>query len=129
MPETTFTVTEDHLTLLRNAYVDWDDMEFGAPRIDPKRPYGNSNVVGDIARLLYPDVVVELDDETAEDWLDENEDSLTRIRRETQTVLQIAIATGEFRAGVYVRERYNSPWVRQDALPGQPDAEAVNDAA
>jgi hypothetical protein len=122
MPETTFTVTEDHLILLRNAYVDWDDMEFGAPRIDPKRPYGNSSVISDIARLLYPDVVAELDDEAAEDWLDEHEDSLTQIHRETQTVLQIAIATGEFRAGTYVREAYGSQWVRQDALPGQSDA-------
>lgn len=125
---TTFTVTEDHLTLLRNAYVGWDDMEFGAPRIDPKRPYGSSNVVSDIARLLYPDVVVELDDETADDWLDENEDSLTQIHRETQTVLQIAIATGEFRAGTYVRgDGYDASWVRWDDLagsaPGQSSSE------
>lgn len=116
MPETTtFEVTEDHLTLLRNAYIGWDDMEFGAPCIDPKRPYGNSHVVGDIARLLYPDVVVELDDETAEDWLDKNEDALTQIHRETQTVLQIAVSTGEFRAGTYVRRGYDAQWERMEA--------------
>lgn len=117
MPETTtFTVTEDHLTLLRNAYIGWDDMEFGAPAIDPKRPYGNSYVIGDIARLLYPDVVVELDDETAEDWLDEHEDALTQIHRETQTVLQIAVSTGEFKAGTYTRaDTWGAPWARVES--------------
>jgi hypothetical protein len=49
---TEFTVTEDHLKLLRRAYIGWDDCEFGAPGIDPKRPYGNSDVIGDIAEIL-----------------------------------------------------------------------------
>lgn len=49
---TTFTVTDDHLKLLRRASVGWSDCEFGAPEIDPKRPYGNSNVLGDIAEIL-----------------------------------------------------------------------------
>ena len=45
---TEFTVTEEHLKLLRRAYVDWEDCEFGAPAIDCKRPYGNSDVIADI---------------------------------------------------------------------------------
>jgi hypothetical protein len=47
-----FTVTDEHLRRLRRAYVWWDDIEFGAPGSDPKRPYGNSNVYGDIAEIL-----------------------------------------------------------------------------
>src|SRR6266568_5645220 len=40
-----FTVTEDHLKLLRHAYLYWEYGEgYGAPAIDPKRPYGNSDV-------------------------------------------------------------------------------------
>jgi hypothetical protein len=115
MPETTFTVTEDHLTLLRNAYVGWDDMEFGAPGIDPKRPYGSSSPISDIAELLHPEYL-ELDDDDARDeWRDEHEDRLRTIHRETQTVLQIAISTGEFRAGTYVRRDYSEPWTRAGA--------------
>ena len=33
-------------------YVGWQDCEYGAPEIDPKRPYGNSDVEGDIAEIL-----------------------------------------------------------------------------
>jgi len=47
-----FTVTDEHLRLLRRACVWWDELEFGAPGIDPKRPYGNSNVFADIAEIL-----------------------------------------------------------------------------
>ena len=41
---TEFTLTVDHITLLNNMWVDWSDVEYGAPEIDPKRPYGNSDV-------------------------------------------------------------------------------------
>lgn len=87
-----FTVTADHLTLLRAAYLRWDDCEFGAPAIDPKRPYGNSDVIGDIAELLD----IELDEDD-----DFQADHFERLHRETLTVLQLAIATGELREGTY----------------------------
>jgi len=47
-----FEITREHLKLLKNMYVGWDDCEFGAPNIDPKRPYGNSDVINDIANAL-----------------------------------------------------------------------------
>lgn len=47
-----FTVTDEHLRLLRRTHVSWDSAEFGAPGLDPKLPYGNSNVFGDIAEIL-----------------------------------------------------------------------------
>ena len=47
-----FNLHEDHLTLLRNFYVSWQWCEFGAPEINPKRPYGNSDVLEDIRELL-----------------------------------------------------------------------------
>ena len=119
MPETTFAVTEDHLILLRNAYVGWDDMEFGAPAIDAKRPYGSSSPISDMAELLHPEYL-ELDDDARDEWRDEREDQLRTLHQETQTVLQIAIATGAFRAGTYVRSGYGSAWTR---LPGQPNTD------
>jgi hypothetical protein len=42
---TRFTVSDEHLRLLRRAYVSWDETEFGAPEIDCKRPYGNSDML------------------------------------------------------------------------------------
>ena len=50
--------TPDHLTLLARSYWDWNDCEFGAASLDPKRPYGNSDVEDDLAELL-PDLTEE----------------------------------------------------------------------
>jgi hypothetical protein len=47
-----FTLTREHLKLARRMYVEWDNCEYGAPAINPKRPYGNSDVEGDIAEIL-----------------------------------------------------------------------------
>lgn len=57
-----FTVTQEHLKLLRHAWVDcWNEGEgYGAPSINPKKPYGSSDVEDDIARIL---------DAPDEDWI------------------------------------------------------------
>jgi hypothetical protein len=107
---TEFTVTEDHLKLLRRAYVNsWDDGEgYGAPGINPKKPYGNSYVERDIAEIL---------DAPDEDWVyengyqayvtDEAAERFTRLHVETMVALQIVLATGAFRPGHY---RRGAPW-------------------
>ena len=108
-----FTVTNEHLRLLRRAYVWWGSGEFGAPEIDYKRPYGNSNVFGDIAEILgVPD----------SEWADADLNPLLdaewrflRLHIETAIALQIALATGGFRPGRYTRsERWAVDWTRQE---------------
>jgi hypothetical protein len=47
-----FTVTDEHLRLLRRARISWEEAEFGAPGINSKRPYGNSNVFADMGQHL-----------------------------------------------------------------------------
>jgi len=97
-----FTVTDEHLRLLRRAYVWWGEGEFGAPQIDSKRPYGNSNVYRDIAEILGVS-----DSEWADADLNPLPDAEWRFLRlhvETAIALQIALATGEFRTGRYVRD-------------------------
>lgn len=88
-----FELTEDHLKLLKNAYVDWDGCEYGAPAIDCKRPYGNSSVGQDIAEILG----WEYDELYDSDVL--NEASI--IHNETQTALQIILTTQSFETGTY----------------------------
>ena len=110
-----FTVTDEHLRLLRRAYVSWEDAEFGAPSIDPKRPYGNSNVYGDIAEILGL-VDGAWQDEMEKDWPPpELEWRFLRLYVETAIALQIALATGEFRAGPYVRGSEHNTWKRDEA--------------
>lgn len=45
-------IKPEHIKLAKRMYVQWQDCEYGAPEIDPKRPYGNSDVEGDIAEIL-----------------------------------------------------------------------------
>lgn len=53
----TFEITHDHITLLQAAEWEYNDCEFGAPAIDPKRPYGNSSVELDLVeRLTQPPI-------------------------------------------------------------------------
>ena len=102
----TFTIKKNHLKLLQKAYVDWDDCEFGAPEINPKRPYGNSSVVDDIAEILGWQVGEEITEEQYE---------LARIiHKETQVALQICLVMQKFEEGDYTQcDKYNSrTWQR-----------------
>lgn len=96
---TGFTITPDHLLLLRNMQVGWSWGEYGAPCISPKRPYGNSDVPADIARILG----WQRDD----DGLPER---AARIHAEMGVVLQIVLTTLSFRAGRYTRR---NPYMHQ----------------
>lgn len=109
MGDQEFEVTEQHLQLLRAAYVGWQDMEFGAPEINPKRPYGNSDVIGDIAEIL------EIEPDATDSWGDavfsrETSERLTALHRGTQQVLQIVLATGKFEVGKYTAPNYSTSW-------------------
>ena len=110
-----FTVTDEHLRLLRRACVSWNEDEFGAPGINSKRPYGNSNVFADIAKILGV---------RDSEWIDEGDGEPTpdaewrflRIHVETAIALQIGLATGEFRTGQYVRgNEWDDRWKRDEA--------------
>lgn len=90
----TFKLTDDHLKLLREAYLDWSDVEYGAPSIDPKRPYGNSFVERDVAEILEwpigPDGLT-----------DEQHYRAAQIHRETLYALEILIRHGTVKLGEY----------------------------
>lgn len=96
-----FTLTEEHIRLLRHAYVRWEDCEYGAPAIDCKRPFGNSSVERDIIDILgWP---------WPKDDYDEPPGSLCKkaaaIHRELEAALQIVLCTGAFEPGTYQTTR------------------------
>jgi hypothetical protein len=45
-------ITEDHVKLVSRLNLQWQNCEYGAPEVDPKRPYGNSDVENDIREIL-----------------------------------------------------------------------------
>jgi len=123
MENETFKITDNHLKLLKRMIVDWDDCEFGAPCIDPKRPYGNSDVYQDMLEILG---LKELKDGiykfklNDKKWLlkgtdkyniyldgaDEEKlcDKLKKLHKEMETVLQICFLTQSFKIGEYEKK-------------------------
>jgi hypothetical protein len=97
-----FEVKEEHIKLLKNARLEWSNIETSAPAIDPKRPYGNSFVVGDVAEILG----IELGNEEYENKFYE----LMQFHYDTLTVLEIVISTGVLESGLYCKEEVGSEW-------------------
>lgn len=105
-----FELTAEHVKLLRRMNVSWDDCEFGAPSIDPKRPYGNSSVARDVHDILgwaYPSSN-EDDDYMGNDGHARAE----QVHREMMTALQVVLATGSFEPGAYEADAYHENWRR-----------------
>jgi hypothetical protein len=103
-------VTENHLKLLRNMNVEWNDMEYGAPSVNPKRPYGNAYVPRDIANILG------WRSDKDGDLTPEQEDLAWEIHQELQVVLQACLSTLRFETGFYEKqEEYDdTSWVKKD---------------
>ena len=105
-----FTVTEDHINLLRNAYVDWNGSEFGAPTINPKRPYGNSDVYSDINRILGYRFAPFIG-RNAEDFTQRQMEAMYELHSDLETVLQIFLVTGKMEIGTYCsKDNYERNW-------------------
>lgn len=106
-----FVLTEDHIKLLRRMYVGWQYCETGAPEIDPKRPYGNSDVVYDIAEILGWDLFTDHNDE--QHLSTEQYEIANRLHQETQTALQIVLSTLDVEPGTYRLDTpYGKDWRR-----------------
>ena len=113
MTNKTFRLTEDHIKLLRAANISWQNAEFGAPCVDGKRPYGNSNVIKDLIEILGIEVKT---CPHCEEPLDLDEAPLCKIHLEVETALQIVLATGSFAPGLYDAGKYGSDWALVDAF-------------
>lgn len=111
-----FTLTEEHLTLLRAATITWyGDDRWGAPAVDQKRPYGNSGdwtagiheLLGGAANVYDRDGSLPAD----------LEERYWRLHRETEQALQILIRCGPT-PGVYVASEYTDDWCREGDIIG-----------
>lgn len=100
----TFRLTEDHIKLVRKFYVGWQDCEYGAPEIDPKRPYGNSSVELDIHEILTGELL------DSDKLTRELEAAYRQLHHETRIALQIILTTGSFVPGVYSADPYRIDW-------------------
>lgn len=104
-----FTVTEDHLKLLRRFNIRWRQGGYlGAPAVDEKRPYGDSDILQDVAEILGWDY-----DE--EEGLPEAQSAeAIRLHQGMADVLEIIIHTESFTAGRYVQLGWGERWKRSN---------------
>ncbi|GEM_PF-2766615 len=104
----TFNLTEEHIKLARRMNVYWDDaMYLGAPAIDMKRPYGNSDVLEDILEILDEKPVEDVDERI---YTKKQYKKAEALHREMETALQVILAAGSFEPGVYTAEKYRNNW-------------------
>lgn len=109
-----FVVKDYHMKLLDRLWFDFhDDIEFGAPAVDPKRPYGNSDVYDDIAEITG--IEGETDEWGNKDFSPEQIKFMDMIHREMTTVLQILVANAAtgISPGMYqTSTQYGIDWKR-----------------
>ena len=117
-----FTVTEEHLALLSRMYVGWSSTRasferyaVGAPAIDAKRPYGNTEIEKDMVEILdIPIICSEADDVESRIGSPAYE-RLLQLHHDTETVLQIVLHTRSFVPGKYVIESwFDDTWKKVD---------------
>lgn len=105
-----FKLTKDHIKLLQRANIQWWDCEYGAPGLDPKRPYGNSDVLADMYEILHGKP---WDYEKKEEMSDKLEAQLDCLHLELQTALQIVLTCRTFQPGTFFKEDdYSTDWQR-----------------
>lgn len=103
----TFNLTKDHIELLGEMYVDSHQNSDGAPYINTKRPYGNSNHYTDIHYILTGEKIGVVG--SKRDDLNEDEyDKYNKLHREMKTALQIVLCTKSFVPDLYeLQEKYD----------------------
>jgi len=109
----TFELKEEHLKLLQNTYIRWDDCEYGAPAIDSKRPFGNSGrytIILEMAETLG--IKTFKDVEGYDTVTEEQAEYLETLWGETQTALQIILRNRTFKPGVFEATGYSVDWKR-----------------
>ncbi len=93
---TEFTIKEIHLRLLQKMYVGWGQCEFGAPEIDPKRPYGNSDVICDMMKIIGLPATCDTEEVVV--------DMLIALHKETEIALQICLNLQQFKTGDFIKK-------------------------
>lgn len=95
-----FELKQIHLDLLKETSIDWDSCEFGAPCINCKRPYGDSDCENNIAEIIKLKKTGNWD-KNEEMWNEKATDQIKDIHKETQIALQIVLHCQTFELGKY----------------------------
>jgi len=112
-----FTIKREHMMLLHRLYWVRNDDEYGAPTVDPKKPYGNSRVIQDIIRIVEDkadvcpncgEVITKLDEQK---YADLHEDLLIVLEILAQNAGQ-GIEVGDIFVKDKLDTQYRRVWVK-----------------
>lgn len=106
-------VTEDHLKLLKRLQFEWDyEMYAGAPRVDIKRPYGNSDPIGyDVPMILGIHTTGNERGAFGVDSLTRGQvHRCTKVHEEMHIILQILVYNAGIVEGLYVADDHRNNW-------------------
>lgn len=118
-----FELKQEHLDLLKQVNIGWNECEFGAPEIDPKRPYGDSDIennIAEIIKLKKDKTTIDFDKEEyaafddkqeyfdEAEWNEKTQDLLKDLHKQTQIALEIILHNQTFKLGKYKRKDYYS---------------------
>lgn len=101
-----FVLTRDHIKLLRRLNVLWNHRT-QVPYINPVRPYGNSDVHGDLAEILE---LAQPGGDAGQTWSCEQIAQMDEAHRELEWALQVVLQAAQFQPGLYARQSFTD-WV------------------
>lgn len=111
-----FLLTREHLALACHLQIVWYGAENGAPGASIVRPYGNSDLVSDVARCIgYREL------EGGERYTTDEERYLEGIHREMHLVVQIILHTGQMKLGMYNLPGLSEDWVFVERAEQEPE--------
>ena len=111
-----FLLTSEHLALAKCLHIVWYDKGNGGPGASTMRPYGNSDMLFDIAEIIGYD-----QPEDGEDFSLTTERYLRGLHRDMQLVLQIILHTGQMEPGMYKKPGLTEDWVYVEHPEGEPE--------
>lgn len=104
MEKKRFHLKEDHIKLLQNMNIRWNNKGYGSPEVDSKRPFGNSgtkDIEEDICDYLNLNKNNEDDIEYARNIYDG-----------LDVAMEIVLSLKTFDSGVFEAEKYGGEWSR-----------------
>ncbi|HNB52266.1 MAG TPA: hypothetical protein PK530_10005, partial [Anaerolineales bacterium] len=115
-----FTVTPTHLAMLKRLsfHHDWGDYYLGGAYVSHRRPYGNSDIYGDIAELAG---LPQPDWDEGEDWAETQIQQMLGLHYDMTQVLNLAVEMypEPLTPGLYARKSPIWPWQKQPEPPEQ----------
>lgn len=103
-----FQLKASHILLLRAGNIQFSNScEWGYIGLDCKRPFGNGDLVGDMARIVGI-VPIETDDGDA--WPKGTREAMLKIFRQELPIAMSIVLSGCYEPGSYVADEYQDNW-------------------